>query len=170
MSAYPKHVVFVCTGNVCRSPMAEGFLRAMTAASIPPGGIIVSSAGVGAFDGQPPSRHSVVVMREEGIDISGQRSQQLTPELVREATHIFGMATSHRQAIQALFPEAIEKTFVLREFIVDDDFDLDVPDPIGMDLEAYERTRNLIKEAMPSVLNFVIGQPGNDLLPGDDQP
>ncbi len=149
--------------------MAEGFLRAMTS-GMPPGSLIVESAGVGAFDGQVPSRHSVTVMKQEGIDISRQRSQQLTPELIHRATHIFGMATSHRQAIQALFPEAIEKTFVLREFIVDDELDLDVPDPIGMDLEAYERTRNLIKEAMPSVLNFVIGQPGSGLLPGEADP
>ncbi len=149
--------------------MAEGFLREMTK-SLAPGSITVGSAGVGAFDGQPPSQHSVIAMKQEGIDISSQRSRQLTPELIREATHIFGMATSHRQAIQALFPEAIEKTFVLREFIVDDDLDLDVPDPIGMDLDAYERTRNLIKEAMPSVLSFVIGPPGGDLLPGEDHP
>lgn len=149
--------------------MAEGFLEEMTK-TLAPGSITVGSAGVGAFDGQPPSQYSVIAMKEEGIDISGQRSRQLTPELIREATHIFGMATSHRQAIQALFPEAIEKTFVLREFIVDDELDLDVPDPIGMDLDAYERTRNLIKEAMPSVWNFVIGQPGDDLIPEDHEP
>ena len=147
--------------------MAEGFLRAMTA-SQPPGSIIVESAGVGAFDGQYPSQHSVTVMKQEGIDISQQRSQQLTPQLIREATHIFGMATSHQYAIQTLFPEAIEKTFVLREFIVDDDLDLDVPVPIGMDLAEYERTRNLIKEAMPSVLKFVTDQPGGGLLPGEE--
>lgn len=147
--------------------MAEGFLRAMAAKLRHPR-IRVSSAGVGAFDGQPPSRHSVSVMRDEGIDISRQESRSLTEDLVREATHLFGMADSHRQAIQALFPEATEKTFVLREFIVDDSLDLDVPDPIGMDRGAYERTRNLIKEAMPSVLEFVIAHPGNQGLSKDD--
>lgn len=145
--------------------MAEGFLRAMAEASPDiAGSIVIGSAGVGAFEGQSPSQHSVTAMQQEGIDITDQRSRQLTPELVREASHIFGMATSHRQAIQALFPEAIEKTFVLREFIVDDELDLDVPDPIGMDLPAYERTRNLVKEAMPSILNFVLGEPAADLL------
>ena len=147
--------------------MAEGFLREMTSGVRSPR-IQVSSAGVGAFDGQPPSRHSVTVMREEGIDISNQRSQSLSPDLVEEATHIFAMADSHRRAIQALFPEATEKTFVLREFIVDDELDLDVPDPIGMDRDAYERTRNLIKEAMPSVLEFVLAHPGHNHLPEDD--
>jgi glycine hydroxymethyltransferase len=147
--------------------MAEGFFRAMVAEIKAPR-IQVSSAGVGAFDGQSPSRHSVSVMRDEGVDISLQRSQSLTPELVRSVTHIFAMADSHRRVIQAHFPEATEKTFVLREFIVDDELDLDVPDPIGMDRDAYERTRNLIKEAMPSVLEFVLAHPGNTLLPADD--
>ena len=159
VSAPVQHVVFVCTGNVCRSPMAEGFLRDMVSKLRGPR-IRVSSAGTGAYDGEPPSAHSISVMRDEGIDISDQFSQSLTPELVAEATHLFAMADSHRRAILAFFPEAIEKTFVLREFIVDDDLDLDVPDPIGMDREAYERTRNLIKEAMPSVLEFVLAHPG----------
>lgn len=147
--------------------MAEGLFRALVADVKTPR-IEVSSAGVGAFDGQSPSRHSVTAMREEGLDITGLRSQSLTPDLVRDATHIFAMADSHRRAIQALFPEATEKTFVLREFIVDDEFDLDVPDPIGMDLDAYLRTRNLIKEAMPSVLDFVLAHPGNHQLPDAD--
>lgn len=148
--------------------MAEGLLRGMVAARAAGPRIEVSSAGVGAFDGQPPSRHSVTAMRDEGIDISALRSQSLTPDLVRRATHIFAMADSHRRAIHSLFPEAIEKTFVLREFIADDAFDLDVPDPIGMDLDAYERTRNLIKEALPSVLAFVLAHPGNHQMSPDD--
>jgi protein-tyrosine-phosphatase len=148
--------------------MAEGFLRDMVT-DHRPGSITVGSAGVGAFDGQEPSRNSVIAMQQEGIDISAQRSQQLTPEIVRNATHLFGMSASHRQAIEALYPEAIEKTFILREFIVEDELDLDVPDPIGMDLDAYERTRNLIKEAMPSVLKFVLGSPGADLFPLDNE-
>lgn len=149
--------------------MAEGFFRAM-AASLPDQPLTAGSAGVGAGEGLPPSVHSVTVMREEGIDITGQRSRQLTPGLVRRATHLFGMTAGHREAIRMMFPEAIEKTFVLREFLVDGDLDLDVPDPIGLGLDAYERTRNLIKEAMPSVLKFVLGQPGADLLAGEDRP
>lgn len=150
--------------------MAEGFFREMLK-SQPVSGIETASAGLSVFDGQPPSAHSVEVMKQEGIDISGLRSQSLTPELVKRATHLFGMTSGHREVIDMLFPEAREKVFVLREFVVDDDLDLDVPDPIGMDLEAYERARNLIKEAMPSIVEFVTGSPGGDLLrPEDDDP
>ncbi len=109
------------------------------------------------------------VVRREGGG-TGQRSQMLTPELVERASHIFGMTSSHQQAIQAFFPESQEKVFVLRELIVEDAFDLDVPDPIGMGREEYERTRNLIKEAMPSVFQLVTSDSSaGDLIPEDDE-
>jgi len=149
-----KNVVFICTGNVCRSPMAEGFYRQLAESDE---SIVVGSAGISAFDGQAASRHSIEVMKQEGIDISGHGSRMLTPEIVDRATHIFGMTRGHRDAVQIMFPESLEKVFVLREFLVgpDADFDLDVSDPIGGSLDEYVRTRNLIKEALPSVEKFV---------------
>ena len=149
-----KSVLFICTGNVCRSPMAEGYFRHLARE----GGhdIAVTSAGVGAMEGLPPSANSIAVMEEEGVDIRDQRSQMLTPPMVSEYTHIFGMARSHIDVIRSYFPESVEKTFVLREFLVDGDLDLDVPDPIGGDMEDYLQSKNLIMEAMPGVLNFVL--------------
>jgi len=133
--------------------MAEGFLREMAREAN--ADIEVGSAGLGAMDDMTPSRNSVIAMREEGIDISRQLSRQLTPEMVEEYTHIFGLGTSHVDTIRSYFPEAQEKTFVLREFIADEGLDLEVADPIGGDLDEYRLTRNLIKEAMPSILRFV---------------
>lgn len=143
--------------------MAEGFLRDMAKKA---GAEMESaSAGLGAMENMPPSRNSVIAMEEEGIDISRQRSQMLTPDMVEEYTHIFGMGEGHIETIRAYFPEAQEKTFVLREFVVGEGSDLNVPDPIGGDLEEYRLTRSLIQEAMPSILKFVqTGDPGD---PGD---
>lgn len=133
--------------------MAEGLLQHL-AESVDVE-LEAGSAGIGAMEGMPPSRNSVIAMQEEGIDISDQKSQMLTPEMVDEYTHIFGMGLSHVETIREFFPHAQEKTFVLREFIAEEGLDLNVPDPIGGDLEEYRLTRNLIKEAMPSILRFV---------------
>lgn len=133
--------------------MAEGFLRAM---ALEKGiDIDVASAGLGAMENMPPSENSIIAMKEEGIDISAQRSQMLTPLLVDEHTHIFGLGEGHADTVRAYFPEAQEKTFVLREFIAEEGLDRNVSDPIGGDLDEYRLTRNLIKEAMPSIIQFV---------------
>src|SRR5205809_5862154 len=87
-----KTVLFICTGNVCRSPMAEGIFRAAVRGR---GDFRVVSAGLGAMDGQAPSPYAVQAVKELGIDISGQRSRMLTSELVEEADLIFGMTHSH---------------------------------------------------------------------------
>lgn len=133
--------------------MAEGLFQKMVDDAAED--IEVGSAGIGAFDGSEPSRNSVLAMKEEGIDITHQRSAQLRPEMVAECSHIFGMSRHHCEAVLAYFPEAAEKTFVLRELIVDDALDMEVPDPIGGEEDEYRLTRNLIKEAMPSIFRFV---------------
>src|ERR1700726_5012460 len=146
-----KNILFVCTGNVCRSPMAEGLFRQMVA-NRPD--IRVRSAGVSAFPGQPPSPHAVEVLAELRVDISKLRSLPLSEEMVRGASCIIAMTRSHMESIHYLFPEAAEKTFLLREF---EDYapSLDVSDPIGMGREAYEVTRDIIRRALPGILKFI---------------
>ena len=81
-----KTILLLCTGNICRSPMAEALFRHAVRGR---GDFRAISAGIGAMDGQPPSHYSVLAMRELGIEISGQRSRQLTVELVRAADIFF---------------------------------------------------------------------------------
>jgi len=134
--------------------MAEGFFRHhVEEAGVE---IAVASAGVGAISGCPPSENSQIVMKELDIDITDQRSQQLTPSMVEEFSHIVGMAQSHIDVIRAHFPSSIGKTFVLRELLDNDSPDIDIPDPIGGTLEEYRASRDLIKEAMPSLFNSLL--------------
>ena len=135
LSRWMKTILFVCTGNVCRSPMAEALFRRAASGR---GDFRVLSAGLGAMDGQPPTPHSVAAMRELGMDISAQRSRALTAELVRQADYIFGMTHSHVDTIVLLYPQAAEKTFLLREFDETlEPFEKDISDPIGSSYEVY---------------------------------
>src|ERR1051325_620119 len=148
-----KSVLFVCTGNICRSPIAEGLFRRLIGNRKD---IEVASAGVHAVRGQPPSLYAIEVCENDGADIRGFRSQPLTAELVDRATHIFAMTGAHLETIHLLFPKGAEKSYLLREFEEPGaTVWRDVLDPIGLGREVYQDCARIIKNALPSVLAFV---------------
>jgi len=147
--AVSKHILFVCTGNICRSPMAEGLFRKLTEKRAD---FEISSAGVSTTYGQPPSAHAVEAMRAMHVDISDQRSQPITLELLLSARHVFVMTRGHLDIVTMQYPEVADKVFLLREF---EKTPGDIPDPIGMGLHAYFHTRDAMKAALPSVLQFI---------------
>jgi len=139
-------VLFVCTGNTCRSPMAEALFRAMAAErlgcrpeQIERHGVVVASAGLAAWGGGPASEHAVDVMREMGAELAGHESQPLTESLVAEADVILTMTAAHRAAILAQFPEAGGRVSVLATDR------RDVVDPVGGSLETYRKCADQIR-------------------------
>ena len=119
--------------------------------------IEVSSAGIGASGGQPPSPYAVEVMAELGIDIRHIRSKPLMAEMVRKADFIFVMTYGHLDSMLLLFPSAAEKTFLLREFETDlPVMDREVSDPIGQSREVYSECRDQLQAAMPRLLDLVL--------------
>jgi glycine hydroxymethyltransferase len=148
-----KTFLFICTGNICRSPMAEALFRHATPGRTDYRAI---SAGLGAVDGQPPSVYSVQAMKEIGMDISKQRSRMLTAEMVKQADYILGMTHSHVDTVMLLYPQAAEKTFLLREFDDTlDPYEKDISDPIGGSYEVYLNCRDQIEQGMASLLRFI---------------
>ena len=141
--------------------MAEGLFRHAVKGR---NDLRVLSAGVGAIDGQPPSAHAVRALKELGIDISHQRSRMLTAQLVQAADYIFGMTHSHVDSINLLYPQAAEKTFLLREF--DETLDIyekDISDPIGGPIETYQDCRDQIEQGIASLFKFIEQtSPGSD--------
>jgi len=113
----PKVILFVCTGNICRSPMAAGLLRARLRASGRADEYQVLSAGTWTENGRPASHYARVVMAERGIDISGHRTQEITQRLVDTADLILVMTRAHRESLAAEFPDAASKIYLLSEMI-----------------------------------------------------
>ncbi len=144
-----KTILFVCTGNVCRSPMAEGLMKDLLGGRTD---ILVLSAGVSAPKGAPASQNSVLALSELGINLNSFRSQPVTEELLEQCTHVFTMTRDHRRIIDLLFPEHGEKIRLLGEFTGNGG---DVPDPIGQGLATYKRCRDVIKSALEQILDFV---------------
>jgi len=141
-----KAVLFVCTGNTCRSPIAVGLLKKMAG----PDTYRILSAGTAAAEGFEPSRYAKEVMEEEGIDISDHRSRVLHADLLDEADRVLVMTESHRRQIADWFKSYASKTRLLREFDpVQEDPDYpNVPDPLGKGKDAYIKCKEMIKRSL----------------------
>jgi protein-tyrosine phosphatase len=107
-------VLAVCTGNICRSPMAEGFVRSMLAERGVEG-VESASCGVSGWEDSPPTPEGIQAMVENGVDISEHRARRLTSPMIRGADLVLAMASEHRDAALAMVPEARDRTFTLKE-------------------------------------------------------
>ena len=141
-----KKVLVVCTGNTCRSPMAEGWLNV----HLKDKGWVAESAGVMAGPGGLASPEAIKAMRELDIDISGHRSQPLTGAMVGNATVILTMTEGHRHQVIHSFPEAEDKTALVHSFGLDPL--QDVADPYGLPVEAYRHIRDELIQALGEFL------------------
>ncbi len=132
-----RRILLVCTGNICRSPLAEALLRRdLKARGFPE--IDVGSAGTGAWDGAPASEGAYLVGLERGLDLSGHRARLLTRELVESADLVLTMARHHRARVEELGGEG--RVFVLGEYAGRDGDEAEVSDPFGGDLDVYRDT------------------------------
>jgi protein-tyrosine-phosphatase len=137
-----KTILFVCTANQCRSPMAEGLMRRKLEREGRAGEIRAASAGVDALNGCRATENSIQTMAARGIDISGHRSRATTDKILQDAALILTMERAHANVLQALFPAHTERVHLLAQMA---GLESDVADPVGSPLEDYRRTAQEIE-------------------------
>lgn len=148
-----KKVLFVCTGNSCRSVMAEGFFNKLVKDQK---SVRAISAGTTAFPGIRPSENGVLVMKEQGVDISNHLSQALTPELIASSDLIIAMTRAHQRFILEIAKNPsvdTKKIHLLMNFSSRwDFFGVDVEDPIGQPIWAYQQCFNIMKDPIDKLV------------------
>ena len=145
-----KSILFVCSGNSCRSPMAEAMMRKMLGKNKD---VEISSAGLFALEGMRANENALRTMAKEGIELGRHRSRQLTQEMVNQAGVIVVMTGDHKEAIAHFSPGIEKKVFLLSEF--EEDANLrgtDIPDPIAQPLEAYQRCLAQMKSPLANLV------------------
>lgn len=167
-----KSILFVCTGNTCRSSMAEAlFKKLLEDKGINNDCFKVTSAGTSAWDGDSASPQAIQVLEQKGIDIRNHYSTPLTSKLIKESDLILTMTINHKMAVERMHPKAMEKVFTLKEYIISngnkskenkkvafEEFNedvYDIRDPFGQPVEYYRKCAEEIEEYLNKLIERI---------------
>jgi len=139
-----KKILFVCSGNTCRSPLAEGIAKKVFSQGKQFNSRI-SSAGSSALEGLPASALAVKVAQANSLDLSNHKSRLLSRDLVKEADLIVAMAANHRETVGVIEPLALAYTYLLTDFCEEEG---DIKDPLGMGIGTYEEIYAVIEKCV----------------------
>lgn len=145
-------ILFICTANICRSPMAMGLLRKKVE-GLP--GWKIESAGTWTIAGQPGAGFSQLVLRGRGIDIQSHRSRPVSRDLLAQFNLILTMESGHKEALMVEFPEFRDRIYLLSEMI---GASYSIPDPMGGSIEGFEETagefERIFDQGFENILRF----------------
>lgn len=157
-----RAVLFVCLGNICRSPCAEGAFRAKAAALGREADFIADSAGIqGYHAGEPPDHRAIETARRRGYSISGQRARRVRAQDFHEFDLILGLDLSHYEALKRLAPEGAKARIGLLMEYAQQTGTREVPDPYYGGMADFEHAMDLIEEGVEGVLAYLVNNMKN---------
>lgn len=166
----PISVLFVCTGNICRSPLAEAMLREYASRQGRSKRLKIASAGTFALSGNPATREAQRAARRRGLDLSSHRAREVSRPLLEEADFILGMTRAHCLQLEREFPQFANKIYLAlsfpRRFSRDKPEDIDVPDPMGLPVDYYMQVLDMLEPALPKMLKGLSEEDDGEDSPG----
>lgn len=148
-----KKIMFICTGNICRSAMADGLMKKLVKDNNKE--IAVYSCGIFAEDGDMPTFNAIEAIKEYDVDLKLHRATNIRNSKIEDMDIILCATVSHKNNVINMYPNLKDKIFTIKEYADYDKNDLDIPDPWGYDIETYKFCASTISKCLNKIIDKI---------------